>query len=64
MNQGEFHKMFGAVLTAAIFPTHVFAVIDAQAPGPPAGLTQVVSEPPSSPGKRLESRWKMRENSD
>jgi hypothetical protein len=49
MNRREFHKMFGAVLAASLFPAHVFAVIDSQAPGLPAGLTKVGSEHPPSP---------------
>jgi hypothetical protein len=49
MNRREFHKMFGTVLTASLFPAHVFAVIDPQAPGPPVGLTKGASERPPSP---------------
>jgi hypothetical protein len=49
MNRREFHKLFVAVLAASLFPAHVFAVIDAQAPISPADLTRVVSEPLPSP---------------
>jgi hypothetical protein len=49
MNRREFHKLFGTVLTASLFPARVFAVIDAQAPGPPADLIEVMAAPPPSP---------------